>query len=192
MTMNSWSRNSLASRYRKIVSSSSSAASRRWKRFWCIYAEAVMKYGLVISPSGLKPYLHSTLLTRRSSAALPESLPAAPCHSAALPLQQIHFVHVHRLLVAEEGDDDAEADRGFGGGVGNHEDREHLPVQSVQPRERHQVQVHGIQDQLNRHQNDDHVAPRQHADGANDEQRRRNNEVMQCGDLSHVKSSSWP
>src|SRR5271166_1926688 len=114
MTMNSWSRNSLASRYRKIVSSSSSAASRRWKRFWCIYAEAVMKYGLVISPSGLKPYLHSTLLTRRSS--------------AALPFQQIHFVHVHRLLIAEEGDDDAQADRGFGGGVGDHENREHLPL----------------------------------------------------------------
>src|ERR1019366_896162 len=106
--------------------------------------------------------------------------------SASLPFQQIHFVHVHRLLVAEEGDDDAEADCGFGGRIGDDEDGEHLPVHPPQPRERHQVQVHGIQDQLNRHQDDDHVAPRQHPDGADDEQRRRNYEVMHGGDLCHT------
>src|SRR5580658_479210 len=78
--------------------------------------------------------------------------------SGLLPLQQIHFVHVNRLLVTEEGDQDTEANGGFGGGVGDYKNREHLAVQGAGTtaqagwhalpvaRESHQVQVHGIQD----------------------------------------------
>ncbi len=32
--------------------------------------------------------------------------------------------------IAEERDQDAQSDRGFGGGIGHDKDREHLPVQS--------------------------------------------------------------
>ena len=96
------------------------------------------------------------------------------------PLQQVHFVHIHGFLVAEEGDHNAKPHGGLRRRVGNHENRKNLPVQVLEPRKRHQIQVDRIQDQLNGHQNDDHIAARHHADHADDEQRRRDNQVMQC------------
>src|SRR4051812_9440199 len=104
---------------------------------------------------------------------------------SSLPLQQIHVVHVHRLLVTEEGDDDAEPDSGFRCGIGDDEDGEHLPVQVMQARESNQVEVHRVKDQFDRHKHDDHVAAGKHADGADDEQCRGYDQVMQCGDLGH-------
>src|SRR5215510_5128005 len=50
-----------------------------------------------------------------------------------LPLHQVDFVDVHRFLVLEHGDDDAEADRGFRSGDGNHKDREDLPCELPKP-----------------------------------------------------------
>src|SRR6202049_426829 len=61
----------------------------------------------------------------RSFALLRMTSPCADC----LPLQQIHFIHVDRLLITEEGDQDAEAYGSFGGGVGDYENREDLTVQ---------------------------------------------------------------
>src|SRR5579871_5991323 len=88
------------------------------------------------------------------------------------PFQQVHFVDVDRLFIAEEGNQNAEADRGFGGGVGNNENRKNLPMlRAPETGERDQVQVYGVQNQFNRHQHDDDVAPREHADNAQQKQR---------------------
>src|SRR3954470_23564155 len=100
--------------------------------------------------------------------------------SSYLPLQQIHFVYVDRFLIPKESNQNTQPDRRFRCCIGNDENREHLTLQVVQPRERNQIQVYGIQDQLNRHQNDDHVPPRNHADGADRKQRRGDNQVVQC------------
>jgi hypothetical protein len=59
-----------------------------------------------------------------------QRLRANELRAVPLPLQQMHFVYVHRLLVAEEGDQDSQADRSFGGGVGDDKDGEDLAVQS--------------------------------------------------------------
>src|SRR5215469_16853404 len=107
----------------------------------------------------------------------------------ALPLQKIRFVHIHRLLISEEGDDNAQSDRGLCGCIGNNENCKHLPVQSVQPRKCHQVQVHGVQDQLNRHQDDDHVSPRQHSNGADNQQRCCGYQIMQNCNFTHTSHS---
>jgi hypothetical protein len=45
-----------------------------------------------------------------------------------LPLQQIHFVHVNRLLISEEGDQYAETNGRFGRRISNHKNGEHLAV----------------------------------------------------------------
>ena len=47
-------------------------------------------------------------------------------------------------------------------------------------RKGHQVDVHGVEDQLDGHQNDHDVAARQHADGADEQQRRAQGQVMNC------------
>src|SRR2546423_13512222 len=73
------------------------------------------------------------------------------------PLQQIHLVHIHCLFIAEKSNKNPEADCGFGSGIGNNKNRKYLAVQAVEPRKRHQVQIDRVQNQLNRHQNDDHV-----------------------------------
>ena len=46
------------------------------------------------------------------------------------------------------------------------------------PRKRHQVDIHRVQNQLDGHQNDDHVAAREHADHADGEQRQAQKKIM--------------
>src|SRR5579862_394671 len=93
--------------------------------------------------------------------------PAASIKVLRSPLQKINLIRVHRLFVAEEGDDQAQAHGGFGGGVGNHEDGEHLTVHVMKHlRKSHQVDVHRVQDQFDGHENNDHVAAGEHADHA--------------------------
>src|SRR5579885_583218 len=77
-----------------------------------------------------------------------------------LPLQQINFINVYGFPVAEEGDQNAQSHSRLRGRVGGHENREYLAMQPPKSRERNQVQVHSVQDQFNRHQNDHHVPPR--------------------------------
>ena len=72
-----------------------------------------------------------------------------------------------------------EADGRFGRGDRDDEDREHLADRVLQlARERHQVDVHRVQHQLDRHEDDDDVAADHHADDADDEQRRRQEHVV--------------
>ena len=74
-----------------------------------------------------------------------------------------------RLVDAEH---DREADRRLGGGEHDDEDGEHLPVVAAAAvaREGHVVDVGRVQDELDAHQDADRVAPREHAEEA--EQRR--------------------
>src|SRR5205807_1747747 len=71
------------------------------------------------------------------------------CRGAPLPLQQVHFVFKNGFAVPEERDDDSEPHRGFGGGIGDDEQRENLPCDvAVQARKGHEIDVHGVQNQL--------------------------------------------
>src|SRR5215470_13262153 len=118
-------------------------------------------------------------------------MPSARAIAALLPLQQINFVYVDRLLVAEEGDQDAEADGSFRGGIGDDKDGKDLSVKAVETRESHQVQVDGVQDQFDRHQDDDHITASEHTDDAQDEQGRGYDQVMDSGNGSHWTSSQF-
>src|SRR5438132_6434240 len=96
--------------------------------------------------------------------ACPPARPAWPARSARLPSHQVHFVDVDRLFVAIEGEDDAESYRRLGGRHGDDEDREDLADGVLQlRRERDQVDVDRIEDQLDRHEDDDDVVSDQHS-----------------------------
>src|ERR1051325_10443883 len=96
-----------------------------------------------------------------------------------LPLEQINLVNEDRLAVAVERDDEAEADGGFGRRDHDYEDREDLPRDRVHAarllqvaREGYEVQVRGVQNQLDGHEDDDDVPPRQHPGDAYREEQR--------------------
>ena len=79
-------------------------------------------------------------------------------------------------------------DGSFGHRVGDHKDREDLHVDVLQRvRKRNQVDVHRVEDQFDGHQNDHHVPPRQHAHGADEQQRRAQCQVMDCGNRVHCQ-----
>ena len=77
---------------------------------------------------------------------------------------KIHFIHVDRLLIPEEGDQNAEPTAASAAASVITKIANTCPCSPHMPRERHQIQIHGIQDQLNRHQHDDHIPARQHTD----------------------------
>src|SRR3569623_525551 len=66
-----------------------------------------------------------------------------------LALQHVQFDDRNAVLVAEQQDQDREADRAFGGGHGEDEELEHLAVHVAQVvRERHEVHVDGQEHEL--------------------------------------------
>src|SRR5437879_13372367 len=92
--------------------------------------------------------------------------------SCRLPLQQIHFVRQHRFAVAEKSDDDWEADGSLRGSIGNDEKREDLSSYvTVQTGKGDQVDVQGIQNQLDGQEHDDNVAPRDESEHPADAER---------------------
>src|SRR4051794_182247 len=102
-----------------------------------------------------------------------------------LPFQKIDLIQKDRLAVAVERDDDAEPDGGFGGGDDDDENREDLSGDGVLiarqlqvAREGDEVQVRRVQNQLDRHEDDDDVAPREHARHADDEEERADDEEL--------------
>src|SRR5262245_20605498 len=85
---------------------------------------------------------------------------------------QVHFVDVDGLYVAVEGQDDAETDGRFGRGDGDDENREHLADGvALLLRIGNQVDVDRVENQLDRHEDDDDVPADHDADDADDEQR---------------------
>jgi len=74
----------------------------------------------------------------------------------------------------------------FGGGIGDHKDREYLSVQSPHAGKGHQVQIYSIQDQLNGHQHDHHIPAREHTNDSQHEQCCGHDQVVQGCDWNHM------
>src|SRR5271169_2537171 len=99
------------------------------------------------------------------------------------PFQEIHFVGKQRFAIAEKRENNAQADGGFGGCVRDDKNREDLAIHiAIQTREGHEIDVDSVQDQLDGHEHDDHVAAHQHANHANGEERETEHEIIFDGD----------
>src|SRR5437588_1210675 len=80
-------------------------------------------------------------------------------------------VDVGGAAAAEQGHDDGEADHDLGRGDHHREERQDLAVEVADlARERHQGQVHRVQLQLDRHEDDERIAADQHAERSDGEQ----------------------
>src|SRR5688572_1278178 len=105
------------------------------------------------------------------------------------PLERRERVGVERLAMAEERDDERQADGGFGGGDGHHEERDDLAVDvAAVAAERHERQVHGVQHDLDRQQNRDQVTAQEHAGRPDREKDRRDDQVVTERDHGSVSS----
>src|SRR3989442_282508 len=97
------------------------------------------------------------------------------------PLQEVRVVDVRALALAEDRDDDRETDHALRRGHHHREERQHLAGQvPVQAGERDQREVHGVELQLDRHEDHQRVPAHQHPDRADREQDRR--ERQEVGD----------
>src|SRR5579883_761782 len=99
---------------------------------------------------------------------------------AGSALHQIDVFNRDRAAVAEIHHQDRKSDRGLGGRNRQHQERKDLADDVAEEgRERHQVDVDGEQDQLDRHQDDDDVlAVQEDAEDAEREQDRPDRQVM--------------
>ena len=97
-----------------------------------------------------------------------------------LSFEQIDFGDVDRAAIAEIDHDDGEPDGRLGRGHRKHDHGEDLPDEiGMEGREGDEVQVHGKQHQLDRHQDDDHVlAIEEDAENAEREQDRGDGQVV--------------
>src|SRR5215210_7406371 len=99
-------------------------------------------------------------------------------HSPLLKSQNARVVHVERLAVAEDGDDNPEPHGGLGGRDRHHDEDEELPRHvSEVAGEGDERQVHGVEHQLDAHEHLDGVALDDDADHADGEQHGREREV---------------
>src|SRR5207244_13329485 len=113
-----------------------------------------------------------------------------PCR---LPLKQINLVSQHCLAVTEKSDDDSEADGGFRGSICDDEKCEDLSRHiTIQTGKGHQVDVHGIENQLDRHEHDNDVAARDDTNHADDEERETQKQVVFDRKHRCVTPFSWP
>src|SRR5277367_271610 len=97
-----------------------------------------------------------------------------------LALHQIDVFDGDRAAIAEIGDQDGQPDRGFRRSHRQHQQRIDLADDVAEKtRERHQIEVDGEQDELDRHQDDDHVlAVEKDSQNAEREQDRGDRQVM--------------
>src|SRR5215510_1033536 len=111
---------------------------------------------------------------------------------AGLTLHQIDILNRDRTTVAEIDHQDGEADRSFGGRDSQDQEREDLTDDIAEEgRERHQVDVDGEQDQLDRHQDhDDVLAVQEDAEDPEREQDRADREVMAKPDRHRTHSAA--
>src|SRR5687767_11422358 len=101
------------------------------------------------------------------------------------PLQQIDFVYPDGFFIAIECDDNAQTDRRFGSGHDDYKNGEDLARDRVHAarflevtRKGDKVEIGGVENQLDRHEDDDDVAPRQHSRHADDEKQRSDHEKL--------------
>src|SRR6266581_2544974 len=143
-----------------------------------------MAHRETVQPRRVGRPTHPTYLTHSTYATYlpdPPDLPDLPDPPDLpdLPAHQIHLVDVDRLFVPVEGEDDAEPHRRLRRSHRDDKDREDLTDAVLQlGGECDQVDVHRVQDQLDRHEDDDDVAAHHHADHADHEQRRGQEHVM--------------
>src|SRR3954468_7215358 len=75
-------------------------------------------------------------------------------------LEGAQVFDIDAASLAEQHDEDGEADGGLRRGHGQHEEHEYLPVDVAEvTRERHEVEIHGEQQQLDAHQQENEVLP---------------------------------
>src|SRR3954451_22573419 len=92
---------------------------------------------------------------------------------AALPLHEVDLGEVDRVAVAVDEQHDGQAHAHLGGGDGDHEEGEDLAGgRVVEEPEGDQVDVDGVEDQLNRHQHEHAVLAGQHTVDPDAEQER--------------------
>src|SRR5688572_15634924 len=107
-------------------------------------------------------------------------------------LHEVDLVEVDADPVAVDEQDDRQSDAHLGGGDGNHEEGEDLPGGVVElGGEGDEVDVHGVEHQLDAHQHEDAVAPRQHAVDAGAEQEGGQQHVLGYGHLSPSGRGRW-
>src|SRR5215217_3732614 len=95
------------------------------------------------------------------------------------PLQQAHVVHVRAATAAVHGDDDREPDDDLGGGHDHREERQDLAVQvAAQPAEGDEGEIHGVQLQLDGHEDHERVLAHEHAHRADREEHRRHDQEI--------------
>src|SRR5581483_3254574 len=107
-----------------------------------------------------------------------------------LALHEVDLVKVDADPVAVDEQDDRQADADLGGRDGDDEQGEDLAGGVAQAGgEGHQVDVHGVEHQLDAHEDQDAVAPGQHAVDAGAEEEGRQEQVLRD---RHGVSPSWP
>ena len=90
-----------------------------------------------------------------------------------LQLQNAGLVHIKRLAITKDRNDDSQTHRSFRSRDRHHDEHEKLPGHVLkETRERHERQIHSIQHQLDTHEHRDHVALDDHARHSNREQDR--------------------
>src|SRR5579864_7602655 len=94
------------------------------------------------------------------------------------PFQHVHFVREDRLAIAEKRQNNAQANGSFSRSIRDNEDGENLAINGPKvPRERHEVDVDCVEDQLDGHEDDNHVAAREYADHADGEKREAQDQI---------------
>src|SRR4029079_9430356 len=97
--------------------------------------------------------------------------PPPASHARPSPSEQVRVVDAGRMPAPVDVHDDREPDDHLGRGDHHREEREHLPIELVvHPAERHEREVHRVQLQLDRHEDDQRVPPDEHPDRADREQ----------------------
>src|SRR5205809_2566833 len=118
--------------------------------------------------------------SRRASSVSSRALGSATLVCAMmLPPHERQLVHRETAAEPEDGDDDGEADGDLGRRHAQDEEDEGLAVDgAVALPEGHEGQVGGVEHDLDGHEDDERIAPDEHAEGSHDEQHRRHPDVV--------------
>ncbi len=91
-----------------------------------------------------------------------------------------------------DGDHDRQPDRRFRGRHGHHEEDDDLAVPSQLLGERHEREIHGVEHELDAHEDHDRVPPQQHARDAEAEQDRRDRQGLSQHQIRRLASTIAP
>ena len=119
--------------------------------------------------------------------------PIARCGTdVALVYDSIAGGDRHVLVLGKRVDLNRVVVRRFGGRDGHNEEDENLPGHAVQPGERHERQVDGVELKLDAQEHDDGVPTHEHAQGTNHEQEGAENERFDAHATFFLASTSAP